>query len=287
MMLSMLIVVLSLLMAVLVQCFFTSNNVHRCLIKGISTSMNMKFPSWLPEINPNRPNSIWPRKDQPKVDFYSEEKKLLLRTIAATRIRKTSSYESSGEGTMTDRQSILSCVSILETKYANRQKLSLGTSVVEDAMISPNQCADGLWSLIYSTKQSSTKVPSLFASSSSSLLSTWIGKISGELYKVFFRFAPLLAGGQDESRSANQNPIQGRISTKQSVTNKQIIDLINRKVTNVVTFENAFLTKLLGSKQTRSDKGVDSSNGSSGSSNGSAKIEIRVCYYLLSFCVLC
>ena len=268
-----LMIILSTLM-VPVQCF-TTNNYQRCLTKGIRSSLSMKFPSW------------FFRKDPPKVliDYYSEEKKSLLRAIAATRIRKTSSsLESSGEGTMTDRQSILSCVSILETMYANRrhrQSLSSGTSVA-DAMtvISPNQCADGLWSLIYSTKESSTKIPSLFASSSSSFLSTWIDKISSELYKVFFRFAPLLAGGQDES--TNQRPIQ-TVSTEQtttgsssSVSNQQLIDVANRKVTNVVTFENAFLTKLFGPRQIP-NKEIDSSKSSSSSSSGgSAKIEIRV-----------
>ena len=151
-----LLLVIVIVVLVPVQCF-TYNNAHRCLTKGIRTSLIMRgFPTWFPEINPNRPNSIWFSTNRPK-DIYSNEKKDLLRAIAATRSRKTSS---SGEGSMTDRQTILSCVSILETMYANRrQSLSLTTPTttrragVEDVSISLNQCADGAWSLIYSTKQ--------------------------------------------------------------------------------------------------------------------------------------
>jgi len=262
-----LIIVISMLVTP-AQCF--THSYHRgCLTRGIRTTVTMQFsPKWFP-------NSIWPTiKQKVSVDVYSDEKKSLLRAIAATRIRKTSSsLESLGEGTMTDRQSILSCVSILETIYANRQSLSSGTAEVA---VDPNRCADGLWSLIYSTKQPSQKNPSLFASSSSTLLSTWIDNISGELYKVFFRFAPLLAGGQDESN--NQGPTRATSTTQSSVSsssvsNKQLIDLVNRKVVNVVTFENAFLTKLLGPRET-SDK--DSSG--AGTGGGKAKIEIKVTF---------
>ena len=278
-----LLLVIVIVVLVPVQCF-TYNNAHRCLTKGIRTSLIMRgFPTWFPEINPNRPNSIWFSTNRPK-DIYSNEKKDLLRAIAATRSRKTSS---SGEGSMTDRQTILSCVSILETMYANRrQSLSLTTPTttrragVEDVSISLNQCADGAWSLIYSTKQQPPKKsPSLFPSSTTSILSTWVDKISGELYKVFFRFAPLLAGGQDES--TNRGLTARTVTTKpptspSSVNNKQLIDLVNRKVVNVVTFENALLTKLFGARQTASDEDIGSSISGIDSSRASAKTEIRV-----------
>ena len=270
-----LLLVVVIAMLVPVQCF-TYNHGHRRLSNDVKTSLTMRFPAWFPQLNPNRPNSIWPSMAQPKVsvDVYSEEKKSLLRAIAATRTRKSSSssLESSGEGSRTDRQSILSCVSVLETMYAKqRQSTQVFSRGVQDVLISPNQCADGAWSLIYSTKQSSTTNPSLFASSS--ILSTWVDKISGELYKVFFRFAPLLAGGQDESNQQQQGSNQIVTTKPNSVSNKQLIDLANGKVVNVVTFENALLTKLFGRRQSPTTENDSSS--SDGAGRG-VKAEIRV-----------
>ena len=274
-----LLLVVAIAMLVPVQCF-TYNHGHRRLSNDVKTSLTMRFPAWFPQLNPNRPNSIWPSMAQPKVsvDVYSEEKKSLLRAIAATRTRKSSSssLESSGEGSRTDRQSILSCVSVLETMYAKqRQSTQVFSRGVQDVLISPNQCADGAWSLIYSTKQSSTTNPSLFASSS--ILSTWVDKISGELYKVFFRFAPLLAGGQDASNNQQQGSNQILTTKPTSVSNKQLIDLANGKVVNVVTFENALLTKLFGQSQSQAiDENSSSSSDGGSRGSGSVKAEIRV-----------
>jgi len=73
---------------------------------------------------------------------------------------------------------------------------------------------DGTWSLVYSTK----------ASSESTTLQTdpdFVQKVTGVLYKAFFKFAPFLAGSQDTGGSS-------------SVSNLQIVDLASGMIDNRV-----------------------------------------------------
>ena len=127
----------------------------------------------------------------------------LLQAISETRKRK--SIESGGEGQYRDKLKILTVVNELEKVTEN----SNGNGNI-------NLCANGKWNLIYSARLSS---PSLSANPS------FIDVISGNLYKIFFKFAPFLAGGS----SSNSN-------IASSVVNEQYVDLDNKSVTNIVKF---------------------------------------------------
>jgi hypothetical protein len=162
--------------------------------------------SWIENLKlllPGEPKAV------SKNDIYAVYKKDLLKAISATRTRKT--LASGGEGMVNDRMAILQAVAALEAEYVARSPPDNN----------PNTCAGGEWSLIYSTKQ---------ASSTAALNPSIVDIVSGQLYKVFFKFAPFLAGSQDDTRAS---PVPQQ--QQQQVSNKQLIDLVNGKVLNTVT----------------------------------------------------
>lgn len=161
------------------------------------------LPSWISNLLLMLPGR---QEAKSKSNLCPVQKKSLLKAISATRSRKA--LVSGGEGLMNDRLTILQAVEALESEYMVRSPPGNN----------PNTCAGGEWSLIYSTKQPS----------STSLLSpSVVDVVSGQLYKIFFKFAPFLAGGQEDSRGLVQQ-----------VSNKQLIDLVNGKVLNTVTLKS-------------------------------------------------
>ena len=74
----------------------------------------------------------------------------------------------------------------------------------------------GRWSLVYSTQTQGSDEEQSF-----------LGAINGALYRGFFRFAPFLAGGQE-------NVLQAIGPFGFSVGNEQLVDVVNKRVDNRV-----------------------------------------------------
>ncbi len=140
---------------------------------------------------------------------YSSSVKLaknqLLEAVSYT--RKNKSFVSGGEGLYEDKRKIVECV-------GNLEKLMLASD-------NANTCSNGRWCLIYSTR--------VDPSASLSLSPSFIDIISGNLYKLFFKFAPFLAGGSESSASAE--------TALSQIANEQVIDLLNGSLINAVSFK--------------------------------------------------
>jgi len=102
---------------------------------------------------------------------------------------------------------------------------------------------DGRWSLVYSTRIDKN------AYSSSSSSSDFVDLLTGNLYKLFFRFAPFLAGSSGSSNSdvdVDQKPKANRAAKEEEeeeekeasapfiAANEQIIDLQAQSIINTV-----------------------------------------------------
>lgn len=105
---------------------------------------------------------------------------------------------------LSNRQSILDAIQELE---------GLTTSPVTVKSI------DGDWSLVYSTQTTKNAVDA----------DTIVDKISEKLYKLFFKFAPFLAGGLDAGNTSTPRFIK--------TTNKQYINVTTGTVNNTVAIK--------------------------------------------------
>jgi hypothetical protein len=105
---------------------------------------------------------------------FSDPKRDLLLAISSTR-KQRRSIDASGEGSLNDRNDVIRLVAELEKSF---EKSSGAVLSVESL--------NGAWSLVYSTRASATTTSSL----------SFFDAISGNLYKLFFKFAPFLAGSQ-------------------------------------------------------------------------------------------
>mmetsp|Transcript_34900 Transcript_34900/g.58654 ORF Transcript_34900/g.58654 Transcript_34900/m.58654 type:complete len:266 (+) Transcript_34900:160-957(+) len=111
------------------------------------------------------------------------------------------------------RNRVLKAVEELESS-------STGVSDPTEAL----ELINGRWALVYSTRLDASQTQQ-------QLDSDFIQKATGEMYKVFFKFAPFLAGSQGTGGKA-------------SVSNEQIIDLENGLVDNRVLVKLPFDKKL-------------------------------------------
>lgn len=146
------------------------------------------------------------------LENVNEVKKSLLQAISYS--RNQNSLLRGGEGSQKDKVTIL--------KYVNELESLMASAPTDNR----NLCSDGKWNLIYSLRVSS--VPS----STVTEIPSVVDVLSGNLYKLFFKFAPLLAGG-----SASMQDITS------GVVNEQHIDLSNNSALNIVKFKLPSLGK--------------------------------------------
>lgn len=86
---------------------------------------------------------------------------------------------------------------------------------------------DGTWSLVYSSNSGTEPIEGQNDVS-------FFDALSGNLYKLFFKFVPFLAGGQERMDGNRQNKQQNLSSIMPKVSNTQIIDLESESINNKV-----------------------------------------------------
>jgi hypothetical protein len=129
---------------------------------------------------------------------------------------------------------------------ANRLRLLNALKAIEesnkDEMI-PIESLDGEWSLIYSTQLSQREIHGIYNQNTNYLEKSVINKesfideVTGKLYKIFFKFAPFLAGSQQEARKNFDDLLSIKTSNTQSIglqsnkiLNKVFIRMFNGNV---------------------------------------------------------
>lgn len=177
-----------------------------------------------------------PLDERNKLTSVKDAKRELLLSIS--KLRKE---QGRGIGSELLRQQVLHAVSMLEAAAEDSQKIL----TIEQA-----NRLNGEWTLVYSTlvsdsdSDSDLSKPPLLLSTS---LPSFFDMITGNLYKLFFRYAPFLAGSSSSSSpssslssSSSSSPSSSSASTSLDdryfvIKNQQDIYLAQRKILNTVT----------------------------------------------------
>lgn len=142
-------------------------------------------------------------------------KRYLLATVASAR-KPPADPASAGSA----RERVLDAVANLEASF-DGEKLS-----VEELL----ELVSGRWALVYSTRGDSQRSP-MQANKPEQEDKDTIQKLVGQLYQVFFKFAPALAGSQEVAASGSRIP----------VANEQVVDMEKGVVDNRVSVKLPFV----------------------------------------------